>query len=47
MTSNVQIRDGAGWADLRIEVLQGPGKRFARPFGASATSKEANRARTA
>jgi hypothetical protein len=34
MTSNIQGRDAAGQGDLSIEDPQGPGKRYARLFGA-------------
>ncbi len=34
MTSNVQARDAAGQDDLSIDDPQGPGKRYARLFGA-------------
>ena len=34
MTSNTQLRDAAGEADLTFEDPQGPGKRYSRLFGA-------------
>ncbi len=34
MTSNTQLRDAVGEADLTLEDPQGPGKRYSRIFGA-------------
>ena len=52
MTSNTQLGQAAGQADLKIEDPQSPEKRLARLFGdvdpsPSNTPKEANHASTA